>query len=223
LNHLEDINKVCAIIPFYNEKTHIKSLTTKVSKYVDLIIFVDDGSTDNSSSQIELNEHIILLKNKKNMGKGYALKKGFEKSIELNTDVTITLDADLQHAPEYIPNFLDKIKKYDAVIGNRMNNKKGMPIHRKLSNYLTSKILELKTKSQIQDSQSGYRAFRTRILKDILPSFNGFEAESEMIIKLLKSDYSLGFIDIPTIYGNNESKMKAWKTIKGFVKVVLKS
>ncbi len=220
MNHSNDINNICAIIPFYNEEKHIKNIIHKVSKYVDIIIAVNDGSTDNSLNQIEKKDNLILITHKKNMGKGYALRTGFEKSIELNTNISITLDADLQHAPEYIPNFIEKINEYDAVIGNRMNNKKGMPIHRKFSNFLTSKILEIKTGYKIFDSQSGFRAFKTKILKDILPSFAGFEAESEMIVKLLKAQYTLGFVDIPTIYGDDESKMKAWKTIKGFIKVI---
>ena len=222
MNHSDDINNICAVIPFFNEEKHIKNIIHEVAKYVNIIIAVNDGSTDNSLNQIEKKDNIILLTYKKNMGKGSALKTGFEKSIELNTNITITLDADLQHAPEYIPDFIEKVKEYDAVIGNRMNNKKGMPLHRKVSNFLTSKILEFKTGYKIHDSQSGYRAFRTKILKDILPTFTGFEAESEMIVKLLKARYTLGFVDIPTIYGNDESKMKAWKTIKGFIKVVLK-
>ena len=104
---------------------------------------------------------------------------------------------------------------------NRKRNAIGMPIHRKLSNYLTSKILSIKTGCNILDSQSGYRAFRTNILSKVLPSYSGFEAESEMIVKICKNNYSIGFKEISTIYGNDDSKMKALPTIIGFIKVIL--
>ncbi len=222
MTHLEKTNSVCAVIPFYNEKTHLKQLISEVLNYVDLIIAVDDGSTDESLQIVKQFPEIVILKNERNYGKGFALKVGFKKSIELKTKYTITLDADMQHAPKIIPGFIEKLNDYDVIIGNRLHNKKGMPIQRKLSNYLTSKILGIKTGYKILDSQSGYRAFRTEILKDILPKENGFEAESEMIVRLLKANYSLGFVNIPTIYGDDTSKMKAWQTIKGFIKVILK-
>ncbi len=98
-----------------------------------------------------------------------------------------------------------------------------MPIHRRLSNYLTSKILSVKTGFNILDSQSGFRAFKTKILSNILPDYSGFEAESEMIVKISKNNYSLGFTEISTIYGEDNSKMKAIPTIIGFIKVILRS
>ncbi len=222
MNHSEKINKTtCAVIPFYNEEENISKIISSVAKYVDLIIVVNDGSTDKSTEKIIPTDKLILINHKTNLGKGKALKTGFLKSIELKTEITLTLDADLQHAPEYIPKFISELKTYDAIIGNRLHNKKGMPAHRRLSNFLTSKLLGIKTGQKILDSQSGYRAFRTEILKDILPEYQGFEAESEMIVKLLKNNYKLGFVNIPTIYGNEKSKMRGWQTIKGFVKVLL--
>ncbi len=94
----------------------------------------------------------------------------------------------MQHAPESIPKFIEAISEYDCVIGSRDINHIKMPIQRKLSNFLTSKLLSLKTGTDILDSQSGYRAFKTEILNNVLPDYNGFEAESEMIVKLAKNN-----------------------------------
>jgi len=221
LNHLENINKICAVIPFFNEEENLKILFHKVIKFVDCIIAVNDGSTDNSVYQIPQKDNIILLNHKKNLGKGRALRSGFLHSIKLNTHITITLDADMQHLPELIPSFVEQIHYYDVVIGNRLNNTKSMPIQRKISNYLTSKLLSWKTGEQILDSQSGYRAFRTSILQNIMPDRNGFEAESEMIVKILNNNYKIGYIDIPTLYNENKSKINAWQTIKGFLNVII--
>jgi len=218
----ENQNKISAVIPFYNEEKHLTYISNKVIKYVDILILVDDGSNDFSRSKIPINEKIILLTHPKNLGKGAALLTGMLKSIELKSDITITLDADNQHDPKFILKLIEKLDENECVIGSRNKDKSSMPIHRKLSNYLTSKILSLKTGKEIIDSQSGFRAFKTNILKDILPKYSGFEAESEMIVKLSKKNYSIGFVEIPTIYGDDDSKMRAIPTILGFIKVILK-
>ena len=216
-------NRICAIIPVFNEEKQIQNVINNVLNYVDKVIIVNDGSTDNSLHCIKPSDRIIILNHKNNLGKGSALKTGFEQSIKLKSEITITIDADNQHDPTFIPDFLVKIEKFDCVIGNRLKTKSSMPIHRRLSNYLTSKILSLKTGLNILDSQSGFRAFKTNILPEILPSFSGFEAESEMIVKISKKKYLLGFSEISTIYGEDDSKMKAIPTILGFIRVILKS
>ncbi|PID59627.1 MAG: hypothetical protein CR986_05000 [Ignavibacteriae bacterium] len=217
------INKVCAVIPCFNEITTIEETIRKTSDYLDKVILVDDGSTD-GLNKLKFSNKVIYCKHTKNLGKGAALKTGFLKSIELNFDITITLDADGQHDPSCIPKFIETMEKEnnDCVIGRRQRDFKTMPPHRILSNYLTSKLLSLKTKLEILDSQSGYRAFRTKIIKNILPSYSGFEAESEMLVNLSRNNYILGHVEIPTIYGNDNSKMKAIDTIVGFLKVMLK-
>jgi glycosyltransferase involved in cell wall biosynthesis len=220
LTSSKNINKVCAVIPFYNEFITLKEIILKTLPFVDKLILVNDGSTDDYFNEIPIDDKIILLNHQENLGKGEALKTGLIKSIELKSEFTITLDADLQHDPQKIPTFIEKIENCDCLIGSRQKNN-NMPYHRKMSNYLTSKLLSFKTNTKILDSQSGYRIFRTNILQNVLPKFSGFEAESEMIVKICKQNYKIGFTEIPTIYGNDNSKMKAIPAILGFIKVLL--
>ncbi len=220
MNNTLNRNETCAIIPFLNEEKTIEDIVEKTLEYVDCIIAVDDGSDDNSISKISNNEKVFLIKNIVNRGKGYSLNVGFRKSIELNSHFTITLDADLQHPPEYIPEILEKLKENDVVIGNRLNDFKNMPLQRILSNKLTSALLTLKTKNKIVDSQCGFRGYRTKILNSIIPKFYGFEAESEIIVKAARNNYKIDFVSIPTIYGDEKSKMKAAQAITGFIKVL---
>lgn len=215
-------NKIAAIIPFYNEEKTINEIITNTLNYVDLVIAVNDGSTDNSIYNIPKDNRIIVIQTEKNYGKGHALNIGFQKSAELNTDITITLDADLQHDPNYISSFIIKSINYDIIIGNRMHTLRTMPIQRRLSNKITSFFMSLKTGQKILDSQSGFRAYKTSILKDILPDSCGFEAESEIIVYAARKGYKIGFVNIPTIYGNEISKIKPIETIMGFIKVMLK-
>lgn len=213
-------NNICAVIPFFNEEDFIVEVIKKTQKYVDLVIAVDDGSNDNSLNLIKKIDNVEIIILDKNYGKGIALRAGFSLAIELDFDIILTLDADLQHDPDFIPVFLDAIKKCDVVIGNRLSDLKSMPYQRILSNYLTSFLLSLKLKRMIKDSQCGYRAYNKKVLQKISIHCSGFEAESEIIVKAVKEKFNIGFVDIPTIYGNEKSKMKSFQAIKGFIKIL---
>ncbi len=214
-------NKICAVIPFYNEE-RITEIIPQVLNYVDTVIAVDDGSTCIYFPRNYFDDRVILIVHPKNLGKGAAIKSGALESIKRNFDVTVTLDADFQHPPEYIPNFVSALKDFDIVIGNRLEDVSGMPLHRILSNKTTSFFLSLKTGVKIKDSQCGFRAFKTACLNKIMPEFYGFESESEMIVNAAKKNLKIGFVKIPTIYGDEKSKMKSFKTIGGFIKVLFR-
>lgn len=215
------IARITAVIPFFNEEDRIAEVVTRTSRFVDLIIAVDDGSFDNSLNKLEeLDLPMFIIKNSINEGKGSALRKGFLKSIELNSFLTITLDADLQHPPELIPEFINESIKYDILIGNRKKSKSDMPLHRRLSNKITSFLLSAKTGYDILDSQCGYRVYKTDILKSILTTYRGFEAESEIIVNASTKKLKIGFMTIPTIYGTEKSKMRPFQAIIGFLKVL---
>ncbi|MFN3873126.1 MAG: glycosyltransferase family 2 protein [Ignavibacterium sp.] len=221
MNSSERKIKVAAVIPFFNEENFIIDVVSRTLNYVDLVIAVNDGSTDNSAALLKNFENLILVSNEKNFGKGFALQKGFEKAVSLKAEIIITLDADDQHKPEMIPDFIEGIKDCDLVIGNRLHDISTMPLHRRFSNWITSFFLSKKLGIDIKDSQCGFRAYRREVLEKVRTIFSGFEAESEMIVKAARNNFKIKFIDIPTIYGNQKSKMKSFQAIKGFIKVLM--
>ena len=148
------------------------------------------------------------------------LRKGFEKATELDCDAVITLDADLQHNPATIPAFLSGLENFDLILGNRFKDLSGMPLQRIMSNKLTSFLLSKKTGIKIVDSQCGFRAFKLEVLKQIKTRSNGYEAESEILILAARAGFKIGFVEVPTIYGNETSKMKPLNAILGFIKVL---
>jgi len=213
-------NKIAAIIPFFNERGTINQIMQLTLKHVDAVIAVDDGSTDNSSENITLGENIILLKNATNRGKGSALRKGLSYAVKNGFDELITLDADLQHNPDEIALLCSRLKVYHIVIGNRLNNLKDMPLQRRISNKITSYLLSIKTGQKILDSQSGFRAYRAEVIKNVETKEDGYEAESEILITAARKGYRIGFTDITTIYGDEISKMSPVKSSIGFIKLL---
>ena len=213
-------NKICAVIPFYNEEKTLSEIINRTLQYVDKIIAVNDGSTDNSKQKINDVQNVIVIDYEKNYGKGFALNKGFEKALELGYDTVVTLDSDLQHDPVFIPDLLREIENYGIVIGNRLNNLADMPLQRRLSNKITSFLLSVKTGQKILDSQSGFRAIRSDVLRVVKTRKHGYEAESEQIILAARKGFKIGFVNTSTIYGNEKSKIKPVKTILAFIKTL---
>jgi len=220
LNNSKNSNKVAAVIPFYNESKTINRIVLETLKYVSFVIAVNDGSTDGSPDNIPISEKVTLISYKRNRGKGYALRKGLEKGIEKGFLKLVTIDADSQHDPEEIPALISGLTNYDIVIGNRLNDLKGMPLQRRISNKITSFLLSIKTGQKILDSQCGFRAYRAEVVKNITTVEDGYEAETEILIKASRGGYKIGFINITTIYGDEESKMMPIKTTFGFIKLL---
>jgi glycosyltransferase involved in cell wall biosynthesis len=212
-------SKISAVIPFFNERKTIKEVITRTLPFVDRVFAINDGSTDGGEFEVPDDPRVLLVNLSHNTGKGAAINHGFNLSFTEGYDFTVTLDADLQHPPELIPQLLN-VRSDDIIIGNRLNDMSSMPLQRKMSNSITSFLLSKKTRQNIIDSQCGFRVYRTAILPNILPDFPGFEAESEILINAARHNYRIGFREIPTIYGDEESKMKPMQAIKGFIKVM---
>jgi len=156
---------VCCIIPAFQESRTIKEVVTLSQKFCTCVIVIDDGSTDNTG-QIAEQYGAKVLRHSRNIGKGAALRTGFNYALDTDCEIIITLDGDLQHNPRSIPRFIQKIEEgFDVVVGSRSSTQsEEMPFMRKLSNLITTQALRVFFRVPVTDSQSGYRAFKRRVL-----------------------------------------------------------
>jgi len=117
------------IIPCYNEEATVGSIVLQTKRYVDTVVVVDDGSTDNTA-EIAKEAGAIVLSHLKNKGKGAALKTGFQFALENDFDYVVTIDGDGQHNPLEIPAVLGNVmnNNNDISIGYRFGNTTEMPI-----------------------------------------------------------------------------------------------
>ena len=109
---------IAIVIPAYNEEKNIEWIVRECKKYGSVIV-VDDNSRDKTP---ELAKHAgaSVIRHPVNRGLGAALRSGFEKAIEMNSDIVITIDADGQHNPKDIPRFVETLNNgYDFVLGRR--------------------------------------------------------------------------------------------------------
>ena len=155
------------------------------------------------------------------MGKGAALLKGLNYAQTSGFTHAVTLDADNQHDPEILPSFLECDENISIVLGAREFDHT-MPVHRKISNKLTSNIISRICKKHILDSQCGYRRYSLQDVCSKTYSESGFQFESEVLIKLLRDNCSLKHISVPTIYSNENSAMNNFRDTFKFINLIFR-
>ena len=188
------------IVPVYNEEGNIGELIDKISLHInkdDEIIIVNDGSTDNTESEIKT-RNCILISLQKNMGKGFAMRSGIQKA---KGDFIIFMGGDGQDDPQEINTLLDEIKKgYDYVIGsrflnlnetnNRFSTKAVLPIN-EFGNKSITFIINVFFGKNITDSQSEFKCFISKKLKELKLESDRFEIETELLIKSFRRKFKI--------------------------------
>jgi glycosyltransferase involved in cell wall biosynthesis len=161
--------KTIAVIPAYNEAPTIGDVIDGVAKYVDDVIVVDDGSTDETPA-IARAHGASVIEHVFNTGVGGALRTGYRYAIRKGYDYIVQIDGDGQHDPDYVPELLAAIEDYDMVIGSRYLNEsyKEYPLIRKLGIQFFTWLVNSLSNIQITDVTSGFRVYRVGMLADIL-------------------------------------------------------
>jgi len=198
------MKKTLVIIPAYNEEKNIEEIIKKCKHYCSNILVVDDGSTDNTAKIVKENK-VSLLKNKKNNGKGFSIRRGISFAIKKKFDKIVFIDADGEREPSDILKLLRNLTpEKDFVIGirNKYRSKQ-----RKLLNKFVVFWLNLATNYNIKDVCSGFFAFKVNSIKELDLISNGFEIETEIILESFKHGLEI----VPQKIKSNkfsESKLK---------------
>src|ERR1700756_5012035 len=171
---LNTVPSLSIVVPIHNEEPSILPLYDRLTVVLEKlrkpyeIIFVDDASTDRSfdllANLVETDGRLKVIRLRRNFGQTAALAAGFD---EAQGSVIITLDGDLQHAPEDIPALLGKIEEgYDIASGwrkNRLDNAVTRKIPSRIANWLMAKVSNV----ELRDFGTTFKAYRAEILKDI--------------------------------------------------------
>lgn len=220
--------KTLVIIPCKNLEAEVGDVVRGVLALglgLDAVV-INDGSTDGTSAAAEAaGAHV--LEHEVNLGKGAALKTGFEYAVEKGYEAVITLDGDGQHDPSAIPDFLEAVEKSgaDIIIGSRMRAVGEMPKLRIWTNRTTSRIVSLMAGQNIPDSQSGYRLIKVRVLADVVKSFvtTRYDTESELLIRAARRGYKTAAVTIKSIYTGGVSHIHPVTDTLRFVRLVARS
>ncbi|HEY1481968.1 MAG TPA: glycosyltransferase family 2 protein, partial [Candidatus Acidoferrum sp.] len=162
------------VVPFYNEQENIPTLYMKITEVMDSIgepyemVFVDDGSKDNTYKVLsEIYEHdrrVNVVRLRRNFGQTPALKAAFDFA---RGEIVISMDGDLQHDPEEIPLFIEKIEEgYDLVSGWRYQRKDHWLMRQvpsRIANWMMAKLSGI----DLHDFGTTFKAYRREILQEI--------------------------------------------------------
>jgi len=186
------LDKICILIPAYNAQETLGFVLKKIEPFKIDTVVVDDGSSD-GTKKVALENGAHLLEHPLNLGKGAALRTGFQYILRRDYHMVITLDADGQHDPSEIPSLLKIFQTVqpDILIASRAAEFGKMTFLRRFWNRLGVKAVARLCHSDITDSQSGFRLIRTEVLKGVDLFTSRFETELELLINACKRGFSV--------------------------------
>lgn len=192
--------RVLAGIAAYNEARYVGSIVLQARQYVDEVIVVDDGSTDNTARVAEL-AGATVIRHAENRGKGAAIQSILAEAKKRNPDILVLLDADAQHDPNEIPILIKPISEgFDLVIGSREAQKDKTPRYRRIGQKVIFRSSRLASKANIADSESGFRALSPKAINELELKEKGFAIESEMITRAADKNLKITEVPISNIY-----------------------
>lgn len=199
--------RVLAGIPAYNEARYVGSIVLQARQYVDEVIVVDDGSTDNTVKVAEL-AGAAVIRHDGNKGYGAAIQSILSEAKKRNADVLVVLDADAQHDPNEIPTLIRPILDgFDLVIGSREAQKDKTPRYRRIGKEVIFRSTRLASNTDITDSECGFRAFSRRAMSELDLTANGMAVSSETIVRAAEKNLKITEVPISNIYTRDGSTL----------------
>ncbi len=196
---LIDING-CVIVPTYNNDKTLEKVLNGILELVpaDRLIVVNDGSTDQTAKILtKFDNKIHVLLNSTNQGKGFALRKGFKKAIELGYENAITIDSDGQHYPSDLQLMISNAINFPGAVlmGSRNMQQEGVPQKSSFGNKFSNFWFLVETGIRLPDTQTGFRLYPLAPIRKMHFFTKKFEFEIEVIVRLAWKN--IQFIPVP--------------------------
>jgi glycosyltransferase involved in cell wall biosynthesis len=198
-SNLQNNLNIMVCIPTYNAESTISEAVKQCKKFADLVLVVNDGSTDNSA-KVAKEAGAEVLTHKINLGYGGAIKSCLTEALKRKAKVTITFDADLQHDSKDLLKLIEPIltEKADIVIGSRfLEESDDVKPYRKFGIKLITTLVNSFSGSKIKDAESGLRSYDYYALRKIVPNLEteGMGMSAEILLKAAVN--KLKIIEVP--------------------------
>lgn len=215
-------NKIAVIIPAINEEESLPSVLRDIPNFVDEVIVVDNGSSDNTIKVAKENGASVLSENER--GYGAACLRGIDYLADKNFAIVVFIDGDYSDFPEEMNLVIEPIinENYDMVIGSRMigNREKGAMLPQALfGNWLATFLINLFWKYKFTDL-GPFRAIKYQSLLDLNMIDRNFGWTVEMQIKAAKQ--KLNCTEVPVKYRKRIGTSKVTGTLSGTIKASYK-
>ena len=218
---------VSIIVPVYNEEKSVGKTLRQIEQLHLLlpsmeVIVVDDGSTDQTASEVAKFPFVKCIAHGENRGKGAALCTGFQAATG---DIFVIQDADLEYPPSNIPKLLKPILNggADVVYGSRFRgSQEGMSFSHYVGNRILSLTARLLYRAPITDVMTGHKCFKRDFIKPKRLRENGFEIEIELTARLFKEHCR--FTEVPIEYSKRtigSSKIELMDGLRCVIKLIV--
>jgi glycosyltransferase involved in cell wall biosynthesis len=197
--------KVFCVIPAFNEEKTVRKIVERALLYVNEVVVVDDGSDDGTYEEA-ISGGATVIKQEHNCGAGKAIRIGVEKALNANADLIVTLDADGEHDPDDIPRLVHGVTEKNAniVVGSRFLDQRmhayKMPILNKISNKISTSLMNSVFKTHITDSQSGFRVYTRNVFEQVNCEEDKYLYLTEVLIKAIQKGLIVAEIPITSVY-----------------------
>lgn len=210
---------VGCVVPAYNAAPTLGDVIARLRLALPSshLVVVDDGSTDATAAVAARAGVSRVLRFDRNHGKGAALRAGFAATLDAGCTEILTVDADGQHDPAYGPRLLALLSDADVVIGARLRKGSAMPWRRRVTNYLSSTAISVCVGRRLTDTQSGFRAMRAEVVRQVTAIGDRYEYETDFLIRAARAGFRIEWVPIPTVYGASRSQFRG---IRDTVRVV---
>lgn len=220
-------NNICALIPTYNNAGTIVDVVRRTCAQLRHVIVAVDGSTDDTLALLAAAElPCTVVSWPRNRGKGYALKRGFDKALEMGFEYVITIDGDGQHFPEDIPLLIDKqrVHRGSLIVGARQRTADGKLSGQEgkaaFANRFSNFWFAVQTGLKLQDTQSGMRMYPLRKIgyKRIT---SRYESELELLVFAAWRNVPIYEVSVRVYYPPKEARVSHFKPAYDFTRISL--
>jgi len=216
--------KVIVVMPAYNAAQTLRKTYDEViaQGIVDLIIVVDDGSSDETVSIAKALPNTIVHIHERNRGYGGNQKSCYKLALEEGGDIVIMVHPDYQYTPKLIPAMASMIGNglYECVLGSRILGgyalEGGMPIWKYIANRFLTLVQNILLGAKISEYHTGYRGFSRDLLERLPLEVNSddFVFDNQMLAQIVWFGYTVAEVSCPTKYFAEASSINLFRSIK---------
>ncbi len=216
-------SKVIVVMPARNARTTLEKTVADIpSGVVDEIILVDDRSTD-GTADLARKIGLTTIELEKRSGYGGNQKRCYDEALRSGADIVVMVHPDYQYDSRLLPHVIGFIRDdvCDVIFGSRIRTRRealesGMPRHKYIANRALTLIENLVFGINLTECHTGYRAFRSDVLRAIPYKRNSdnFVFDSEVLAQVVAFDFRIGDVPVPCRYFDEASEIRFWPSVR---------
>ncbi|MDR3268749.1 MAG: glycosyltransferase [Tannerella sp.] len=218
-----ELLRLCVVIPTYNNDGTLADVLRDVLRYTRSVIVVNDGATDRTGEILQrFAGEIDVVSYAANKGKGYALKRGFERARESGYQAAVTMDSDGQHDARDLEVFIRLAETCPGslLIGQRIM-KGQRPSKNSFANKFSNFWFLVHTGRKLQDTQNGFRLYPLAAMKQMRPFSSRYEAELELLVRSAWKGLPIHPAPVHVYYAPDGQRVTHFRPGKDFLRISL--